>query len=527
MKMYVLLKKLAGLKNKKSGKLPKRQKFTFFLAGILLFLFVLFPQSSFVSASDSNQILLFNLSGRPDSQDSNIRADLVFDLLDQNGNKISVGEDFQIRLNLNGEQLTEFNLVTTQNKDVHYIFVVQGGSEEILRQVLNFVNEQSETDSFTLIQDKMGILQESKGVSKEKFGQILLDNYYSPSISPCLGDQIVEAVMQARLSREELQAVLIISNDKNENGEACVFDPSGDIGQISQQPFFPVPLFYLMTQNGQLPEQMDLVLQKSGGEKIISEISTLKKSLDEAALKMHSKSVLQFDAAYEKSINVLNLLINTGETQSGLDLYFTWDNLGKKYAVTLEESSKNLSILNLESNIVKIPKNLYYFVKYFLAVLIPVSLMGAVSLFIYLRKGKNETVSKGVDGIVPDSNWFEFREISRQRTPSLRILQSDEELLIGRLIHLNKNKTSIGRGLQNDIVFEMDKNLLENQVVLTQKGGYVSIEESSKAAFKSNMDSPTFGTFLNNSRLGTQAAILNDGDIICLGPSVILEFKYC
>ena len=379
---------------------------------------------------------------------------------------------------------------------------------------------------FSLVDEDVETGFVDAGISKKAIGQLLVDYFYAEKTSQCLNDQIIQAVMLARRSQEELQAVLVISDNETEDEDICAFDLSAEFFQISQQPFFSIPVYYLSTNAMEPDSHLIPLIQNSGGKMIRIEKTSIMESLNEAVVDIHSKLVVRFDTEIVKFINVLKLVISGDETFSGLDFYFTWDNLGKKFAVAIEETSKDLAISSLEGNSVKIPGTLFNFLKYFTAALLPVSLIGAFCLLIFLRSERNKNpIKKGMRDVLDLELGKPIGEGSREMA-SLRILQSEAEHLIGRLVILNQTKTSIGRGRKNDIVLAQDKNLLENQVLLTQKGNYVYLEENSKAGFKSNMDSPTFGNFLNSSRLGGDPVLVNDGDIIRLGPTVVLEFKY-
>ena len=63
-------------------------------------------------------------------------------------------------------------------------------------------------------------------------------------------------------------------------------------------------------------------------------------SLNEAVVDIHSKLVVRFDTEIVKSINVLKLVISGDEIFSGLDFYFTWDNLGKSLQLQLRKPVK-------------------------------------------------------------------------------------------------------------------------------------------------------------------------------------------
>ena len=516
-----MIKPVRWLKNK-----TVQREWIKFPSALLLGMLIFFSFSSSAAASDSAQVILYNLTGKTELDNDTIHADLVFSLKDKNGSLIPDVNDLDTRIEINGEIIEGLSLTNTQQKNIHYIIVFRNHSEEVLRQVLTFVEAQNETDSFSLVDGNVETGYSGAGLSKKAIGQFLLDYFYTGKTGQCLSDQIIQAMMLARQSQEELQAILVISDDKTDQEKTCTFDLAAELFQISQQPFFSIPIYYLPTNYLEPDSHLIPFIQTSGGEIFPTWKVSIMEALNEAAVDMHSKLLVQFDTEIVKSINVLKLVISGDEISSGLDLYFTWDNLGKKYAVTLEESSKDLGISSLEENSVKIPGTLFNFLKYFTAALLPVSLIGVFCLLVFLRSERNENSIKRGGRDALDLEWGKPIGKGSGEMASLRILQSEAEHLIGRLVILNQIKTSIGRGRKNDIVLAQDKNLLENQVLLTQKGNYIYLEESSKAGFKSNMDLPTFANFLNSSRLGGAPVLLNDGDIIRLGPTVVLEFKY-
>ena len=502
----------------------KRKWCIFFLSlfvGVLFFFS--FPCS--VEASDSDRVILHNLTGRPESNGVSLQADLLFSLQDQNGNLVTDAEGLETHLLLNREEIKQFILTDACDKNIHYIFVLQTRSEEVLRQVLTFITQQDEADTFSLAGAEEKIGHPVQGLSKNNFGQSVLDYFYAEPENYCLNDQILQALMLARQSQEELQAILVIKDHTISARQTCMFDFQNEVEQVNRQPFFIIPMYYLESGEPQIDNQLAGLINNSGGRSFQTDTKDITRLLNLAADDLHSKLLIRFDTEIKKSINVLELSLSKKEKVSGLELFFTWDNLGKKYTVTIEESSKNLSMTDLESLSVEMPRTVVDFLKFSSAVLVPVSLIGALCLAIFLRK-ENKEEKPGRKQNNPDFSWYEPEKPGTKKMASLRILQSEAEALIGQLILLNQASTRIGRSRKNDIVLEKDKNLLENQAVLTQKGGYAYIETNSRAGFTSNMDSPTFASFLNNSRLTSQPVMLNDGDIIRLGPTVVFEFRY-
>ena len=160
-----------------------------FHCALLLGILIFFSFSSSAAASDSAQVILYNLTGKTESDNSIIHADLIFSLQNKNGKLITDVNNFETRLEINGEKIEGLSLTNTQQKDIHYIIVFQSQSEEVLRQVLTFVEAQTETDSFSLVDENVETGFADAGLSKKAIGQLLLDYFYAEKTSQCLNDQ--------------------------------------------------------------------------------------------------------------------------------------------------------------------------------------------------------------------------------------------------------------------------------------------------------------------------------------------------
>ena len=84
----------------------------------------------------------------------------------------------------------------------------------------------------------------------------------------------------------------------------------------------------------------------------------------------------------------------------------------------------------------------------------------------------------------------------------------------GKILELVKDTLTIGRDVNNDLVFN-DAEVSRNHSRLTaQSGGYL-IEDLAS----------TNGTFVNGQRL-ISPKLLNAGDVVGLGETIVLEFSY-
>ncbi|MEW6717973.1 MAG: VWA domain-containing protein [Chloroflexota bacterium] len=102
---------------------------------------------------------------------------------------------------------------------------------------------------------------------------------------------------------------------------------------------------------------------------------------------------------------------------------------------------------------------------------------------------------------------------------TLVVLYSDDALMIEQRIDLTKSPTTLGRKADNDIVFAQDSPISRYHAIIEKRGDQVVISETT---YKGK--SPTYGTYVNDSKIGSEAITLRNGDVIQLGPRVRMRF---
>lgn len=107
------------------------------------------------------------------------------------------------------------------------------------------------------------------------------------------------------------------------------------------------------------------------------------------------------------------------------------------------------------------------------------------------------------------------------------VLFSDDPLRIGEKIPLVNQRTTIGRNLDNDIVFDKDSPVSRHHIEIEKTGQTYSLSEVvGKSSGGSVHKYPSYGTFINDSLLAHgDHAILKSGDEIRLGTRLKLSFE--
>ena len=131
-------------------------------------------------------------------------------------------------------------------------------------------------------------------------------------------------------------------------------------------------------------------------------------------------------------------------------------------------------------------------------------------------------------GILPRDDDEPVMETMILRKPSsdlatLTVINSDDSTLVGQSIPITNKTSTIGRGTGNDIMFPKDHPVSRKHVTLEYKDGVFTLSEVLKSGDK-GLESPTFGTFVNEKNIHGNAVQLRKGDIIRLGNRLKLEF---
>jgi VWFA-related protein len=105
---------------------------------------------------------------------------------------------------------------------------------------------------------------------------------------------------------------------------------------------------------------------------------------------------------------------------------------------------------------------------------------------------------------------------------TLEVISSDNELMVGRKINIEKTSTTIGRSAANDIILP-DKPVSRYHVRLRYDEGKLSAQEVEVADEQGKLRRPTYGTYVNERRIGVDPIPLKDGDELRLGKRACLR----
>ena len=108
---------------------------------------------------------------------------------------------------------------------------------------------------------------------------------------------------------------------------------------------------------------------------------------------------------------------------------------------------------------------------------------------------------------------------------SLTIEASDDSSLIGHRFEITASLVTLGRSADNDINFPNDKPVSRHHAEIYQISGKLYLREVEMADSSGTAKPPKYGTFLNQTPMGSDPALLKTGDEILLGKRVRLKFE--
>lgn len=108
---------------------------------------------------------------------------------------------------------------------------------------------------------------------------------------------------------------------------------------------------------------------------------------------------------------------------------------------------------------------------------------------------------------------------------SLLVEASDDPLMIGHRFEISTVLTTLGRSADNDITFPKDKPVSRHHAEISEKRGALYLMETGLTDISGKSTSPTFGTFVNDAKVGPAPVQLKNGDVIVLGKRVRMKFE--
>ncbi|MCJ7530127.1 MAG: VWA domain-containing protein [Anaerolineales bacterium] len=132
-----------------------------------------------------------------------------------------------------------------------------------------------------------------------------------------------------------------------------------------------------------------------------------------------------------------------------------------------------------------------------------------------------------VDGYVPPSPGYGagFAGAVGGQIGVLTVLSSDDPMMVGQVITVNAGRTTIGRSAECDIVLPKDKAVSREHAGIEQMGKQVFLTELVSQQPDGSVKKPTYGTFVNEAKVGNVPVELKTGDIIRLGNRLKLRFE--
>jgi VWFA-related protein len=107
----------------------------------------------------------------------------------------------------------------------------------------------------------------------------------------------------------------------------------------------------------------------------------------------------------------------------------------------------------------------------------------------------------------------------------LTVMFSDDPMMVGQVITVNAGRTTIGRSAECDIVLPQDKAVSREHAVIEQMGKQVFLTELVSQQSDGSIKRPTYGTYVNEVKVGNVPVELKTGDIIRLGNRLKFRFE--
>jgi len=108
---------------------------------------------------------------------------------------------------------------------------------------------------------------------------------------------------------------------------------------------------------------------------------------------------------------------------------------------------------------------------------------------------------------------------------ALTVEASDDSSLIGHRFEITASLVTLGRSADNDINFPNDNPVSRHHAEIYQISGKLYLRQVETANSSGTATPPKYGTFLNQSPVGSDPALLKTGDEIQLGKRVRLKFE--
>lgn len=106
----------------------------------------------------------------------------------------------------------------------------------------------------------------------------------------------------------------------------------------------------------------------------------------------------------------------------------------------------------------------------------------------------------------------------------LMVLESDDPALNNQHFEITKQFTTLGRKVDNDIIFPKDSPVSRHHAVIEERNGDIFFREN--LAEDDESKRPAYGTFINDKQLEEKELVkLNNGDEIRLGKRLRLRFQ--
>lgn len=263
----------------------------------------------------------------------------------------------------------------------------------------------------------------------------------------------------------------------------------------------------------------------SGIMKIAVSLSGQGETVDRVAFGINGE-VVGTDATTPYELEIDLNPYSTGKLTLSAIAYGSTNTELTRKSITVEHAKADTGIENLPS--LTNSDKLFRIVEVSIGGLVLITIV-ILAFFIIrrIRKGKTgdaasvNAKSNKLGGDHTVDSW----ELSADAFGQLIVEGSDDLTMIGHRFEINSSLTTLGRSSDNDITLPKDSPVSRHHAEIFKKGSGLYLREVESKGSSGKSKPPTFGTFINESPIGSDPVLLQTGDVIRLGKRMRLKFE--
>ncbi len=548
------------------GKWNKCYVFCFWVACIAAaVLFVLnFSHSAF--AKTTYDLIIHYVYPKVNSSGDAYNVEVFFSVLDEDG-KLQKGlEKDDFTLIENGNEIDIESLDKVKNEVLNVIVVMDKSvpSQRLTNEkdaISDFIKDLERDDSIGILSydseietvvdlttDQDKALDKLKKVKNTSEG----DN--------CLYDAVYEAVKMIAKQPPGRRAIVVLTDaeDKLYNStKVCSANTDDDVIDLATSWNTRVPIYTLAITDATDEKVLKRIAERTGGRyKFAKNSGDIASQLNDISYQFQNEYIIRYTSQQKPGEYTLVLeveykgvhdedtrpivyseLLSGGEQSAEIEASPTVPQV--ETAVSRVEQLQPTEVVALPTPLPKEEPNLLSGgISLWLVALGVVIVIGVIVIFLLVvmirRSGSKKPAKPAAPSAPPSAPPAASLDATfdgllaspagmaaAQPVATLTVLASDDAAMIGKVLMIGAGRTTIGRSPDNDIVLPQDKGVSRQHLVLEYMENEVFIAEAISAEGKR----PTYGTYINEQRIGTVPQPLMHGSEIRLGNRCRMRFE--